>query len=86
MHKNFTKGFDILVETDIRIWIWIQDCQVFKAKCDLSKGIFIVYNEEEKILIKKAGLNENQISKIEDFLIKSGAKRLDHQNTPFMYI
>ena len=73
-------------KNDSKIWIWIQNGKLLKAKCNFSNGSLTICNEDDEILIKQKGLTQSQIQKIEIVFSKTGAKRIDRRKEPFTYM
>lgn len=68
------------------IWIWIQNGQLIKAILCEGDGTLKIYNENDKLILKRTGLNKSQIKQIEITIIKYGAKRLDQHAEPFRFL
>ena len=69
-----------------KIWIWIQNNELWKAVYDSEKQLFIVYNGQEMLLFQRKGITPAQFHVIEIIIIQMGAKRLDNKNEPFTYL
>ncbi|RLF28791.1 MAG: hypothetical protein DRN08_00400 [Thermoplasmata archaeon] len=71
----------------IRIWIWLQsDNKIFKAVSKPDEGTITVYDENDRMLIKRTGLTKEQIRKIEYCFSNYGAKRMDGHKEPFTFL
>jgi hypothetical protein len=68
------------------IWIWIQNGRLIKAILCEDDGTLKIYNENDKLILKRTGLNKRQIKEIEITIIKYGAKRLDQHAEPFKFL
>jgi len=68
------------------IWIWIQNGRLIKAILCEGDGTLKIYDEEDKLILKRTGLNKSQIKQIEITIIKYGAKRLDQHAEPFRFL
>ena len=68
------------------IWIWIQNGQLIKAILCEGDGTLKIYDENDKLILKRTGLNRSQIKQIEITIIKYGAKRLDQHAEPFRFL
>ncbi len=68
------------------IWIWIQNGQLIKAILCEGEGTLRIYNENDKLILKRTGLNKLQIKQIEITIIKYGAKKLDQHAEPFRFL
>ena len=71
---------------NVKIWIWLYNGKILKAVCHPKDGIFAIYDEHDKLLIKRTGLTLAQIKKIEVVLTTSGVKRMDGHREPFTYL
>lgn len=68
------------------IWIWLQDRHVLKAVLDVDNGVLKIYDENDNLILKRTGLNKEQIIEAEKYIIKYGAKRLDGTKQPFKFL
>jgi hypothetical protein len=68
------------------IWIWHQDNRILKAVIDKDNGILRIYDENNRLILKRTGLNEKQIKEVETCIIKYYAKRLDDNKKPFKFL
>ena len=73
-------------EKNVHIWVWMHGHAVWKAIYDLNKRTLAVYNERDELLIKRSGLNEQQLKTIEHAFACIGAKRIDDHKQPFTYL
>ena len=71
---------------NIKIWIWIQNNRVLKAISNQNTGTLTIYDERDRILLKRTGLTKQQVKKIEFCLSKQQVKRLDDHREPFTYL
>ena len=46
-----------------KIWIWIQNNRLLKAVSNQNTGTLTIYDEFDKILFRRTGLNKQQIKK-----------------------
>ena len=70
----------------IRVWIWINNNKLYKAISNPATKTITIYDAEDKILIRRTGLNVQQIKKIELVLDTYGARRVDGHKQPFTYL
>jgi hypothetical protein len=68
------------------IWIWIQNGRLIKAILCEGDGTLKIYDENDKLILKRTGLKKSQIKQIEITIIKYGAKRLDQHAEPFRFL
>ena len=73
-------------EKPLNIYIWIQNGKVFKAIISLEEGTVKIFNEEDKLIIKRTGLNRLMVKQIESIILKYGAKKLDKHAEPFKFL
>lgn len=71
---------------NIKIWIWLQDGKPMKAITNIERGTIEIYDDQEKLLLKRTGLNQQQMKIAEEIIIKYGAKRLDEHKPSFRYL
>jgi hypothetical protein len=72
--------------TKERIWIWLQDNELYKAVYNPTDRTFLVLNERDEILIKYTGLTAEQLTRLEMLFVHIGAKHLDGHTEPFTYL
>lgn len=68
------------------IWIWLQNGRIIKAILDKDNGILKIFNENDRLVLKRTGLNKLQVKQIENCIIKYGAKKLDKHAEPFKFL
>jgi small nuclear ribonucleoprotein (snRNP)-like protein len=68
------------------IWIWLQNGRLIKAILCECDGTLKIYDENDKLILKRTGLNKHQIKQIELTIIKYGAKKLDQHAEPFRFL
>mgnify|MGYP006301669441 CR=1 FL=1 len=68
------------------IWIWLQNGKMMKAVCNVELGIIKIYDENDKLVLKRTGLNRIQVKQIETTIVKYGAKKLGHHAEPFKFL
>ena len=73
-------------QKNVSIWIWIQYGKIIKAILCPDDGTIRIFDENDKLILKRTGLNRIQIKLIEKNIIKYGAKRLSQQAEPFKFL
>ena len=68
------------------IWIWLQNGSLMKAILDTDEGILRIFDENDRLVLKRTGLNKQLVKQIEECIIKYGAKRLDPHEEPFTFL
>lgn len=76
----------LMAEKNINIWIWIQNGKIFKAISSVDDGTVKIYDEEDRLILKRTGLNKLQVKEIEKIILKYGAKKLDKHAEPFRFL
>jgi hypothetical protein len=71
---------------NIKIWIWLQDGKPMKAITNIDRGVIEIFDDKDNLILKRTGLNHQQMKKAEEVIIKYGAKRLDEHKTSFRYL
>ena len=71
---------------NVNIWIWLQNGKVMKAMLNSDEGILRIYDEDDNLILKRTGLNKALVKKIEECIIKYGAKKLDAHAEPFKFL
>jgi hypothetical protein len=72
--------------TNERIWIWLQDNELYKAVYNPSDRTFLVLNKRDEIILKYTGLTAKQLNQLEILFVHIGAKNLDGRTEPFTYL
>lgn len=67
-----------MMKPHVHIWIWIHKGQLLKAITNCEKGTVIYYDEHDRMLCVRTGLNPVQMKKIEKHLALAGAKQMDN--------
>ena len=75
-----------MTENKVNIWVWLQNGRIIKAISNVDKGTLMIYDEDDNLILKRAGLNRLQIKQIENTIVKYGAKRLDKHARPFKFL
>jgi len=71
---------------NVHIWIWLQNSKLLKAILNSDEGVIRIYDEDDNLVLKRTGLNKNQVQQIETCIIKYGAKKLDKHAEPFKFL
>ena len=74
------------IESNSRIWMWLQNNKLIKAVVDEDKGCIIVYDEDDNIIMKRSELNKLQIREIENNIKRYGARKLNATAEPFRFL
>ena len=75
-----------MVKKNVNIWIWLQNGRIIKAILNVDEGTLKIYDENDKLILKRTGLNKLQVKQIEKTIIKYGAKKLDTHAEPFKFL
>jgi len=75
-----------MIQKNSRIWVWVQNNRILKAVSNQDTGTLTIYDENDKILLRRSGLTKQQIKKIEIILSNHRIKRLDENKEPFTYL
>jgi len=73
-------------QKNVNIWIWIQNGKILKAISNVNEGTVKIYDEEDRLVLKRTGLNKIQVKQIENNIIKYGAKKLDKHAEPYRFL
>lgn len=71
---------------DIVWYRWLQNGQQYTAKIDENKGEFNVYNEHNKLILRRINLNRLELVVIRHQLKKWALKKDKCDNEPFNYL
>ena len=71
---------------NVHIWIWLQNSKLMKAILNSDEGVIRIYDEDDNLVLKRTGLNKNQVQQIETCIVKYGAKKLDKHAEPFKFL
>jgi hypothetical protein len=69
-----------------KIWIWLQDNELYKATYDPLDQTVIISSERNEILLKRTGVTPEQLIQLELVFTALGAKRIDGHKEPFTYL
>ncbi len=75
-----------MTDNNVHIWIWLQNGRVIKAILNAGNGILKIFDEDDNLILKRTGLNKNDLKEVETCIIKYGAKRLDGHEKPFRFL
>ena len=75
-----------MTNSNVHIWIWLQNGKLMKAVLNTDEGILRIFDENDNLVLKRTGLNKGLVKKIEECIIKYGAKRLDAHAEPFKFL
>ena len=81
-----SKSGDRMTNKNVNIWIWLQNGKLMKAILCVDDGTIKIYDENDKLILKRTGLNKLQVKQIENTIIKYGAKKLDKHAEPFKFL
>ena len=70
----------------VNIWIWLQNGKIIKAISSVDDGTIKIYDEDDNLILKRIGLTKFQVKKIENNILKYGAKRLNQHAEPFRFL
>jgi hypothetical protein len=70
----------------VNIWIWLQNGKIIKAISSVDDGTIKIYDEHDNLILKRIGLTKFQVKKIENNILKYGAKRLNQHAEPFRFL
>ena len=70
----------------VNIWIWLQNGKIIKAISSVDDGTIKIYDENDNLILKRIGLTKFQVKKIENNILKYGAKRLNQHAEPFRFL
>jgi hypothetical protein len=69
-----------------KIWIWLQNNRLLKAVSNQKTGTLTIYDEFDKILFRRTGLNKQQIKKLEVIFSNHCIKNVGGHKEPFTYL
>ena len=52
------------MSNNTHIWIWFQNKSIMKAVLDIDEGVFMVFDENDNLFLKRTGLNKQLINQI----------------------
>ena len=75
-----------MIKKNSHIWIWLENGKILKAISCIEDGTVRIYNENDQLIMKRAGLSKFQVKQIEICLQKYGAKSLSKHAEPFKFL
>jgi hypothetical protein len=72
--------------THVRIWVWMQDNEVFKAVYIPESRILTISNERDDIILQYKGINAEQLARVEHLFVTLGGKKINGRSEPFTYL
>ena len=75
-----------MMNKNTRIWIWLQENELYRAVYNSADCTFIVFNKQDEIILKRTGITSEQLTQLEVLFLTIGAKRLDGHKEPFTYL
>ena len=71
---------------NVNIWIWLQNSKIIKAISSVDKGTIRIYDENDNLILVRTGMTKLQVKKIENNILRYGAKRLNLHAEPFRFL
>ncbi len=71
---------------NVNIWIWLQNGKIIKAISSVDKGTIRIFDENDNMILKRTGLTRLQVKKIENNILRYGAKKLNQHAEPFRFL
>jgi len=71
---------------NVNIWIWLQNSKIIKAISSVDDGTITIYDENDNLILVRTGLTKLQVKKIENNILRYGAKRLNQHAEPFRFL
>jgi len=68
------------------IWFWIQNGEIFKSVSSPDNGTICIYNQQDRLILKRTGLSKIQVKQIEQNIILYGAKKVSKNAEPFRFL
>ena len=75
-----------MIMKNATIWIWIQNNRLLKAISNRNTGTLVIYDEHDNILLRRTGLTQQQVKKIEICLASHKVKKVGENQEPFTYL
>ncbi|UCD12936.1 MAG: hypothetical protein JSW60_05045 [Thermoplasmatales archaeon] len=69
-----------------KIWIWMQNNRLLKAVSNQNSGTLTIYDESDKVLLRRTGLTRQQVKRIELIFSNNCIKRVGDHREPFTYL
>jgi len=84
--KKIKKSSVKMIKKTSKIWIWIQNNRLLKAVSNQNTGTLTIYDEYDKILLRRTGLSIQQIKNLELIFSNNCIKRIGDHKGPFSYL
>lgn len=75
-----------MTKKNTHIWIWLQNGKIIKAVSSVEDGTIKIYDENDRLIMKRTGLTKFQVKQVEHNLLIYGAKKLSKHAEPFKYL
>lgn len=75
-----------MANTNERIWLLLQDAELYKVVYRSTDRTLLVYNSKDDLLLTYSGITAEQLQQLEMLFAKIGAKKLDNRSEPFTYL
>ena len=75
-----------MTKKNMHIWMWLQNGKIVKAILIIEDGILKIYDENDRLIMKRTGLSKFLLKQIEVNFQKYGAKKLSEQAEPFKFL
>ena len=75
-----------MTKKNLHIWMWLQNGKIVKAILIIEDGILKIYDENDRLIMKRTGLSKFLLKQIEVNFQKYGAKKLSEQAEPFKFL
>ena len=66
-----------MLSQNVVAWIWVQDEKLVKAVYHKTQKTLIIFDEDDNVLLKREGVEESHIKKIELIFLSHGAQQMD---------
>ena len=75
-----------MISTHARIWVWMQDNEMFKAVYIPESRVLTISNERDDLILQYKGINSEQLARVEYLFMTLGAKKINGRSKPFTYL
>ena len=72
-----------MLSQNVVAWIWVQDEKLVKAVYHKIKKTLMIFDENDEVILKREGIEESDIKKIELIFLSHGAQRMDTTKQSF---
>ena len=52
-----------MIKKSIHIWMWLENGRILKAISCVEDGTVKIYNEDDRLILKRTGLNAQRLAK-----------------------